>query len=121
MSGKKPVPVVDRRTQQAVEAFEKALKTLHKRDYEKAEEQLAALGQRDRTRAAGALDQPLPDDALEGRDLLADRRLGVAELFRGAAERAVLRDRLQGDQMAQLESQPIIRFHDRFDTIHDLC
>jgi tetratricopeptide (TPR) repeat protein len=43
MSGKKPVPVVDRRTQQAVEAFEKAVKTLHKRDYEKAEEQLTAL------------------------------------------------------------------------------
>ena len=44
-TNKKPVPVVDRRTQQAVEAFEKALKLLHKRDYEKAAEQLDALMQ----------------------------------------------------------------------------
>jgi Tfp pilus assembly protein PilF len=42
-ANKKPVPVLDRRTQQAVEAFEKALRTLHKRDYEKAAEQLDAL------------------------------------------------------------------------------
>jgi tetratricopeptide (TPR) repeat protein len=43
-SNKKPgTMVLDRRTQQAVEAFEKALKVLHKRDYEKAAEQLDAL------------------------------------------------------------------------------
>ena len=42
-TNKKPVPVVDRRTQQAVEAFEKALKLLHKRDYEKAAEVLDSL------------------------------------------------------------------------------
>ena len=49
---KKPVPVVlDRRSQQAVEAFEKALRTLHKRDYEKAG---GAAGRADRGLPRGA-------------------------------------------------------------------
>ena len=48
-----------------------------------AEEQLARLRQRDAPRAAGALDQLLADDALEHLDLLADRRLRVAELLGG--------------------------------------
>ena len=44
-----------------------------------AEQQPAGLGQRDRPRPARAVDQALADDALEGGDLLADRRLRVAE------------------------------------------
>ena len=75
-----------------------------------AEEQLARLGQRDGPRAARAVDQLLADDPLEHRDLLADRRLRVAELLGGAAERALLGDRLQGDQMAELEPEPADQF-----------
>jgi hypothetical protein len=54
------------------------------------EQDLAGVGQLDRTRAAGADDQLLPDDALERRDLLADRRLHVAEPGGSAPERALL-------------------------------
>ena len=68
---------------------------------------VAGLGQRDGPRAAGTVDQPLADDPLQHRDLLADRRLRVAELARGAAERALLGDRLQGDQVTQLEPEPV--------------
>ncbi|HUG52854.1 MAG TPA: hypothetical protein VMR21_04615 [Vicinamibacteria bacterium] len=38
MSAKKPVLPIDRRTQQAMDAFEKAMKALGKRDYERARE-----------------------------------------------------------------------------------
>jgi hypothetical protein len=44
-----------------------------------AQEQLAGLGERDRTRPARAFDELLSDDLLEGCDLLADGRLRVAE------------------------------------------
>jgi hypothetical protein len=85
------------------------------------EQQYARLGQRDRPWAAGPVDQPLADDALQRRDLLADRGLRVAELLGRATERAVLRDRLQGDQVTQFESEPVIRFHNQYEIIHDLC
>src|SRR5213079_597089 len=65
-----------------------------------AEDELARLGQVDRAWAAGALDQLGAGDLLEGRDLLADRRLGVAELGRRAAERPLLGDGLQRCEMA---------------------
>ena len=70
------------------------------------------LGQRDRPRAAGALDEPQPDDALERRDLLRDGRLRVAEPLGRPAERALVGDRLERDEVAQVESEPAIRFHD---------
>src|SRR5205823_8752449 len=60
-----------------------------------AQKQLARLGQRDRLRPPGPLDEALPDDPLEGRDLLADRGLGVAEARRGTAERALARNRFE--------------------------
>ena len=65
-----------------------------------AEQQEAGLGRLDAARAAGPVEEPLPDDPLELRDLLADGRLGVAELARGRAERAGARDRFQSGEMA---------------------
>ena len=50
------------------------------------EEQGARLRQGHGPRTSGALDQTLADDALEGCDLLTDRRLRVAEPLRGTAE-----------------------------------
>ena len=76
-----------------------------------AEQQAAGLGHRDGPRPAGTLDELLADDPLERRDLLADRRLRVAEAARGAAERALLRKRLQRREMAQLDAEPAIGFH----------
>ena len=38
MTAKKPAPVVDRRSQQAIETFEKAMKAMGKHDYERARE-----------------------------------------------------------------------------------
>ena len=43
MTAKKPVPVVDRRSQQAIETFEKAMKAMGKHDYERAREHFDAL------------------------------------------------------------------------------
>jgi hypothetical protein len=73
----------------------------------------AGLGQRDRARAAWALDETEPDDALESRDLLRDGGLRVAETLGGAPERALVGDRLQRDEMAEVEAVPAIRLHDR--------
>ena len=77
------------------------------------EQQLAGGGQGDAAWAAGPVDEPLPDDALELRDLLADRRLRVAELAGGGAERAAAGDRLEGREMAQFDPEPTITFHYR--------
>jgi hypothetical protein len=75
------------------------------------EEEPAGLGQRHRARAAGALDEAVADRAFERRDLLADGRLGVAERVRRAAERPFLCERLQRGQMAELDAEPTISFH----------
>ena len=77
------------------------------------EQQAAGLGQRDRLRSPRPLDQALADDPLEHRDLLAHGGLRVAEARRSAAERALARDGLEGDQMPQFDPQPAIRFHNR--------
>ena len=45
---------------------------------------------------ARALDQAQPDDPLQGRDLLRDRRLRVAEALGRALDAAGVRDRKQG-------------------------
>ena len=84
------------------------------------EQELAGLRQRHGPRAARALDEPLPDEALEGGDLLADGRLRVAEPLRRAAERALVRDGLEGREMPQFDAEPTIRFHDRHHRIPDL-
>ena len=81
------------------------------------EQQLARLGERDRPRAAGPLDELLADDPLERRDLLADRRLRVAEPLGRASERALARERLQGGEVPELDAEPSIRFHDRISAL----
>ena len=43
MTAKKPAPVVDRRSQQAIETFEKAMKAMGKHDYDRAREHFDAL------------------------------------------------------------------------------
>ena len=53
-----------------------------------AEQEEPGLGRLHAPRAAGAVEEPLPDDPLELRDLLADGRLRIAELARRAAEGA---------------------------------
>ena len=60
-----------------------------------AEQQEPGLGRLHAPRAAGAVEEPLPDDPLELRDLLADGRLRIAELARRAAEGAGACDRFQ--------------------------
>ena len=61
----------------------------------------------------GRVEQLLADDLLERRDLLADGGLGVAEALRRAAEGALLRDRLERREVAELNAEPLIEFHDR--------
>ena len=43
MTAKKPVPAIDRRSQQALETFEKAMKAMGKHDYDRAREHFNAL------------------------------------------------------------------------------
>jgi hypothetical protein len=64
------------------------------------EEHLAGLGKGDRARAARAVDQAQPHDALECGDLLGDGRLRVAQTLGRTAERALVRDCLERDQVA---------------------
>ena len=78
----------------------------------------AGLGERDGTWPARPLDQAQPDDPLERRDLLRDGRLRVAELLGGAPERALVRDRLERDEVSQVEPEPAISFHDRMVHLH---
>ena len=80
-----------------------------------AEQEEPGLGRLHAARPAGTVEEPLPDDPLELRDLLADRRLRVAELARRSAERARARDGLQSREMAQIDAQPIISTHDRYE------
>ena len=78
-----------------------------------AEEQGTGIRDAHAARPAGALDELLADEALELGDLLADGRLGVAELARRAAEGQVPRDRLERRQMAELDPGPSITFHNQ--------
>ena len=77
------------------------------------EQQHSGLGQRDGARTAGPLDERLADDLLERRDLLADGRLRVAEPIGRATERSLPRDRVEGGEVAHLDSEPLIRLCDR--------
>ena len=92
------------------ERREIGLRRLEARDdrFGVAEEQHARLGQRDRPRPAGPFDEPLADDSLERRDLLADGRLRVAEPVRGAAERPLLGDGLQRREVPELDAEPAV-------------
>ena len=71
------------------------------------------LGHRDLPRPARALDETLTDGALERRDLLGDRRLRVAEPGGGSTERALMGHRAKRGQVAHLDPEPSIAFHDR--------
>ena len=59
-----------------------------------------------------ALEQALPDDLLQGRDLLADGRLGVAEHLGRPCERARLGNRRKRGEMPEVEARPKIAQHD---------
>ena len=77
-----------------------------------AEHERAGLGRAHRRAARAPLQQRHPDDPLERRHLLAQRGLGVAELGRGARERALADDRVQRGEVAQLDAQqPISTLH----------
>ena len=78
-----------------------------------SQQQRARFGQRHGARTARSLEQPLSDDAFERLDLLADGGLRVPERLRRAPERALPGDGLQGGQVAELDAEPTIRFHDR--------
>ncbi len=69
-----------------------------------AEQEEPGLGRLDAPGAAGTVEEPLADYAFELGDLLADRRLGIAELTRRAAERAGARDRFQRREVAQFDT-----------------
>ncbi len=83
-----------------------------------AQQQLPGLGQRDRSRPPGPLDELLADDALERCDLLADRRLRVPELAGRAAERALGLERVESGQMAQLDAEPGVGTGFDLDRVH---
>jgi len=67
---------------------------------------LACTGQADRLRSSGAIDEPLTNNALECRDLLAHGRLRVPQLFRSAIERSLSRDRLKRQEVSELDADP---------------
>ena len=76
-----------------------------------AEQEPARVGEVDGARAAGADDELLADAPLETGDLLAHRRLRVAELPGGGAERARASDRLECGQVTELDAEKAITFH----------
>ena len=80
-----------------------------------ASEEPAGVGQVDGSRATWAVDEALADVALELGDLLADGRLGIAELACRPAERARAPHGLEGREMPELDAEPSITFHDRFE------
>jgi hypothetical protein len=84
------------------------------------QQQLARLGQGHLPRPTGALDELLADDPFQRRDLLRDRRLGIAERCRRLAERHLTCDRLERDQVTELDAEPAIRFHNRILSKPDL-
>ncbi len=74
-------------------------------------EQSSLAGQRDRLRSAGALEQAVADDRFECCDLVTHRRLHVAEAHSGGAERSLLCDGFEGEEMPKLNTQPALECH----------
>ncbi len=68
-----------------------------------AEQEAPRRGERRRAGPAGAVEDRRADRPLERRDLLADRGLAEAEDVTGAAERAFLGHRGEGDEVAGLD------------------
>ncbi len=85
-----------------------------------AQEQLAGLGERDGARAARALDQRLPDELLERRDLLAHGRLRIAQPVGGAPEGALACDRVERGEVPHLDAEPLIRLRNGTHEMLDL-
>ena len=79
-----------------------------------AQHALAGSGRHDRAAAARSLQQPHAGGALQCGDLQADRRLGVAELLRGACERSGRRDRVEGREVADLDAEQSMRLFHHF-------
>ena len=79
-----------------------------------AEQQPAGVREVDAARPARALDELLADDLLELGDLLADGRLGVAELAGGPAERAMPGNGVERHEVAQFNAGPLITFHNQY-------
>ena len=77
------------------------------------EQEPTGLRERHGAGAAGPFHEPLPDDSLQHRDLLADRRLRIAERDRRLAEGSRARDGLERQEMPQFDPEPAIRFHNR--------
>ncbi|MEZ5117823.1 MAG: hypothetical protein R2737_16300 [Candidatus Nanopelagicales bacterium] len=67
------------------------------------EQQRTGRGDLDRPRAARPVEHRLSDRPLQPGDLLADRRLGEAQPRAGAAERPLLGDGPQREQVTDLE------------------
>ena len=80
-----------------------------------AEGEPPRVGEVDAAGAARPLEQLGPDDPLERRDLLAHRGLGVAEAGRGGADAALAGDRLERGQVAELDAEPVIDSHERYE------
>ena len=78
-----------------------------------AEHELAERRQLDGSGAARAVEQGAADEPLEGGDLLADGRLGVAEADRGTAERALRRHGVERREVAQFEVAELLHDHQR--------
>ena len=67
---------------------------------------LSGARQTNRLRAAGLLDQSLPDHFFERRDLLADRRLRVPQPLGRAMKGPFGRNRLERQEVPQLHADP---------------
>ena len=78
-----------------------------------AEHELAERGQLDRSGTARPVEHGPADEALEGGDLLADGRLGVAEAGGRPAERAFGGHGVEGDEVAELEVSQLAHVHQR--------
>jgi hypothetical protein len=86
-----------------------------------AEEEFAGFRQRDGLWPSRALDEAFADRTLESLDLLAHGRLRVAELDRRPAERALAGDGLESQQVAKLDAEKTISFHNGSHHNIDLC
>lgn len=78
-----------------------------------AQKQPAGLGHFDPSLTSGPLDQPRRKHSFQCGDLLTEGRLRASEALRGGPERPLLTDRLQDEQMTQMQISQIIRLHDQ--------
>ncbi len=74
-----------------------------------AKEKRAVFGEGNAPRAAWPVDQAHADDALEGGNLMTNRRLRVPKSRGGAAERFLLSNRVEGGEMPKFDAEPLIR------------